>query len=437
MNKSTYWYGSSPKSWENTKVKLLFKVKNGGTPKSEVKEYWDENGLIWFTPEDVSKEGKNINDSKRKISILGMENSSANFVEPYSLVLSTRAPIGNLKLSTVKFTTNQGCKSLEGISNLDMDYYYYFFSIAKEYLNSLGQGTTFLELSNSSLKNIEVPLPDLNTQRAIANFLNKKTQNIDDLIQAKLKLIELLEEKRQSMITEAVTKGLNPNVKMKDSGVEWIGEIPDHWIVNKIKRVVEILTCGYASTPTYVEKEEGVPFLSAQNVSKSGKLVLDKYNYISHELHSSLTKYKSPLKGDILQVRVGAGIGQTCIIDVDFEFSIYVSLTHIRPSKFIHNRFLKYLLSSKKFNEFASMQTLQAGGVGNLNVSDLEKSRIPYPNLQEQIKISDYLDQKVAEIEEVIDALKTQIEKLKDYRQSLIYEAVTGKIDVRDFEIEA
>ncbi|PFN64765.1 restriction endonuclease subunit S [Bacillus cereus] len=426
MSKSTYWYGSSPKSWESTKVKLLFKVKNGGTPKSEVREYWDENGLTWFTPEDVSKEGKNINDSKRKISILGMENSSANFVEPYSLVLSTRAPIGNLKLSTVKFTTNQGCKSLEGNSNVDMDYYYYFFSITKEYLNSLGQGTTFLELSNSALKNIEVPLPDLNTQKAIANFLNKKTETIDGLIQAKIKLIELLGEKRQSMITEAITKGLTPNVKMKDSGVEWIGKIPESWNIKKIKYKFDIRKVIQSNEEPIVLSltQKGIKVKNLKDFSGQHAESYDKYQQV--EINDYVMNGMDLLTGYVDCAKFEG------VTSPDYR------VFRLKYPEECHDYYLRYFQMcyfAKIF--YGHGQGVSHFGRWRLQTDVFKGFPIPEPPIDEQFEISKYLNEKEIEINEVIEMIRVQIQNLKDYRQSLIYEAVTGKIDVRDFEVEA
>ncbi|MEX3913729.1 restriction endonuclease subunit S [Bacillus paralicheniformis] len=434
MSELTNWYGGIPKNWDYTKVKFLFKVKNGGTPKSEIKEYWDENGIIWFTPEDISKEGKTISNSKRKISELGLKNSSASYVKSSSLVLSTRAPIGNLKLSTIKFTTNQGCKSLENNPHVDMDYYYYIFSIAKEYLNSLGQGTTFLELSNSALKNTVVPLPDLCTQKVIANFLNKKTQNIDDLIIKKLKLIELLEEKRQSMITEAVTRGLNTNVKMKDSGVEWIGEIPEHWSVQKIKKVaeinssnvdkksikgeVEVLLCNYVDVYYNNQITENLEFMKATAKPEQVEKFTLKYNDVI------ITKDSESPNDIAIPSWVSTDLeGILC--------GYHLALVRAKVDK-LHGHYLYYSLESNSIREqFYS----KANGVTRFGLPKeaIKNGIIPCPPLNEQQEIATYLHEKNKEIELVVLELRKQIEKLKEYRKSLIYEAVTGKIEVRDY----
>lgn len=209
---------------------------------------------------------------------------------------------------------------------------------------------------------------------------------------------------------------------MKDSGIEWIGEIPEEWTVSKLKKITEILTCGYASTPEYFD--DGVPFISAQNV-KNGRMDLSKYNKISKELHNQLTKYKKPTKGDILQVRVGATIGNACIVEEDFDFSVYVSLSHIRATSEIYNYYLYYILSSGTFINEALNETYQGGGVGNLNVKQLKEMYVPVPSKSIQEQIAEYLNKKCIKIDKTIEKQKQIIEKLKEYKQSIIIETVT------------
>src|SRR5699024_9713078 len=219
------------KKWEEVKIKQLYNLTNGGTPKSDEPTYWEPKEIEWVTPEDLSTPGKKVNTVKRKISKRGLANSSATLINGNSVAISTRAPIGNPKLILFQYSTNQGCKSMspKQKSNSSPDYLYYFLSANEGELKNLGRGTTFLELSNFALRNFKILNPSIEEQNCIVKFLDVKTSEIDTLIEDKEKLIALLEEKRQAIITEAVTKGLNPDVKMKDSGVEWIGEIPENW----------------------------------------------------------------------------------------------------------------------------------------------------------------------------------------------------------------
>ncbi|KGH51033.1 hypothetical protein GS19_04460 [Acinetobacter idrijaensis] len=283
-------------------------------------------------------------------------------------------------------------------------------------------------------RRLPILVPPKSEQTQIANFLDHETAKIDSLIAKQEKLIELLKEKRQAVISHAVTKGLNPDVNMKDSGVEWLGQVPEHWGIWKFSHIAPIITCGVASTPTYVDESEGMPFLSAQNI-KNNKLSLHKFNHIPYELHEQLTRYRRPERGDILVTRVGAGIGEACIVDIDLEFSIYVSLTHIRVRPEIaHNKFIMYFFGTDycKFLNFDG--TVTGGGVGNLNVNNVVKYRIALPTIEEQKQITDYLDNYIEKQDQLIAKAQSAIQLMQERRTALISSAVTGKIDVRNWQ---
>ncbi|AYY52246.1 restriction endonuclease subunit S [Acinetobacter baumannii] len=295
-------------------------------------------------------------------------------------------------------------------------------------------GVSYPAINSSDLVNIAIPSIEYAEQVKIANFLDHETTKIDHLIEKQQQLIELLKEKRQAVISHAVTKGLDPNVPMKDSGVAWLGEVPEHWGIWKFAHIAPIITCGVASTPTYVEEDVGMPFLSAQNI-KNNKLSLHKFNYIPHSLHEQLTKYRKPELGDILVTRVGAGIGEACIVDIDLEFSIYVSLTHIRVnSNIANNKFVMYFFGTDYCKFLNYEGTVTGGGVGNLNVNNVVKYKIALPSLQEQQKIVEYIDHYVTKQDELILKAESAISLMQERRTALISAAVTGKIDVRNWQ---
>lgn len=209
----------------------------------------------------------------------------------------------------------------------------------------------------------------------------------------------------------------------QDSGLEWLGSIPSHWEVWKLNHFAPIITCGVAATPEY--KNEGIPFLSAQNVKKKKVDLTKGYKFISQEKHNELTRNRKPQKGDILLSRVGT-IGEGCIIDVDFEFSIFVSLTHLRLIQLVCvNEFFIYLTESSYVKALHGAVTLVGGGVGNLNVNDLREYLLPIPQLSEQQSIVNFLDHETAKIETLIAKQEKLIELLKEKRQAVISHAVT------------
>ncbi|WP_048655851.1 restriction endonuclease subunit S [Bacillus cereus] len=294
-------------------------------------------------------------------------------------------------------------------------------------------GSAQPKLTQDALANIVLPVPSLEEQRTIWKYLSEKLKDIDSLIEGKKALITLLEEKRQSTITEAVTKGLNPNVKMKDSGVEWIGEIPEYWELSRIKYVASLLNGdrgeNYPSGNDFVD--EGIPFITSHSLNKQ-YVEYSKVNYITEERYQLLRGIKIKDKDIIYCLR--GSVGKNAFVTKDGG-TIASSLMGIRANNKIHSGFLSYLLNSNL--EIGNRMVLTTGSVSdNLSAENVGTYIITLPNLQEQLDIITVLDKKTKLIDESILSMEFQIQKLKDYRQSLIYEAVTGKIDVRDFEVK-
>jgi type I restriction enzyme S subunit len=297
---------------------------------------------------------------------------------------------------------------------------------AQSRLQQTTVGMGIPHVNGDSLGQMLFSVPSSAEQRSIAAYLDEQTGKIDRLMDMRRRQMALLKEQRAALIQQAVTRGLNPNVAMKDTALPWLGEIPAHWEVRKLKGLTSILTCGYASTPDYVSDEVGVPFLSAQNVQKN-KLLLKKYNFIPKQLHQQLTRYRRPVIGDILVTRVGAGIGDACVVDTDLEFSVYVSLTHIRTSKELLNTFLVYFFQTRYSKLLNGDGTVVGGGVGNLNVQNLARYPFPLPPMHEQRSIVEYLDIEGVKTDRLLSAYTRQMELLTEYRAALIHECVTGQ----------
>lgn len=215
----------------------------------------------------------------------------------------------------------------------------------------------------------------------------------------------------------------------KDSGVEWIGEIPKHWDRIKFKYITTMMTCGHAATPHYVE-QGGKPFLSAQNI-KNEDISLSVLKFVTSELHEKLTKNHKVEKGDLLQVRVGGKdtIGQTAIFNLDFDVSIYVSLAHIKLNKLAFNGYIQFLCNSVEFKNYCGVLMKKGAGVANLNVSDVEIMRIPLPPLEEQIQIAKYLNYKKSNLDTIIAKKEQIISLLQEERTAIINQVVTKGLD--------
>jgi type I restriction enzyme S subunit len=289
-------------------------------------------------------------------------------------------------------------------------------------------GLTRVGLGQYEIDNLELPFPPPAEQRTIVAFLDCETGKIDALIAEQQQLVELLAEKRQAVISHAVTKGLNPNAKMKDSGIEWLGEVPEHWEVKRLKRVTSIIIDGAHFTPTYVD--EGIPFLRVTDI-QSEFIDMDRLKRIPLLEHIELIKRCNPRKGDILLSKNGT-IGLTKIVNWDFEFSIFVSLCLIRPTTAISTIYLERILSSNFALEQFTDSSKQTS-VSNLHLEKIREIIITLPGIDEQSDIATFLGVETAKLDTLTAEANRAIELLQERRSALISAAVTGKIDVRTF----
>jgi type I restriction enzyme, S subunit len=298
-------------------------------------------------------------------------------------------------------------------------------------------GITRFGLSISSIKSALFPCPPLHEQKNIANFLDHKTSEIDSLIVDKEELIKKLEEYKQSIISEAVTKGLNPDVRMKDSGIEWIGEIPEHWDIKKVKHLTSYI--GSGKTPrggSEIYSDTGVLFLRSQNVYSHGLKLTDRV-YISEEIDFEMrnTRVKSL---DILLNITGASIGRSSIVPEVFQkANVNQHVCIIRPllDKVIPSLLHKHIMSKMVQDQiFMHQNGSSREGLNFVQVANLVLAMPPIIKEQEELSCS--LDEIIVSTEALIQGILEGIKTLKLYRQALIYEAVTGKIDVRDYQSE-
>lgn len=281
------------------------------------------------------------------------------------------------------------------------------------------------------INDYRVAIPEKWEQTKIAQFLDHETTKIDQLIEKQQKLIKLLEEKRQAVISHAVTKGLDPNVEMKDSGVEWLGEVPRHWRVSKLKYLVEQVVDGAHFTPTYVN--EGIPFLRVTDIHKE-KINLDEVKRIPRQEHQELIKRCRPQKGDVLLSKNGT-IGVPKLIDWDWDFSIFVSLCLIKIKKgILDSKFLVPFLKSRALQE-QIFGLIKQSTVINLHLDKIENFWVCIPSLAEQKLIACFLAEQENSFDVLINKARQQIELMQERRTALISAAVTGKIDVRDWEM--
>ncbi|HIF9121232.1 TPA: restriction endonuclease subunit S [Photobacterium damselae] len=275
-----------------------------------------------------------------------------------------------------------------------------------------------------------LPWPSYQVQSEVVAFLDRKTAQIDEAIAIKQKQIELLKERKQIIIQQAVTQGLNPDVPMKDSGVDWIGTIPEHWDIAKLKLLTDKIVDGAHFTPTYVAS--GVPFLRVTDLTnmRSGLINWGQVRYIPEKEHKELIKRAKANVGDVLLSKNGT-IGLTKVIDWEEEFSFFVSLCLIKVKKNLSPYYFEAFFNSPIVDRqitFGSSRT----SVTNLHLEKIKELLIVLPPIEEQAMIVDYIKSFSTDYDEAINIQTQQIEKLKEYKTTLINSAVTGKIKVTE-----
>ena len=293
------------------------------------------------------------------------------------------------------------------------------------------------DLPSVALDNTAVIIPSMKEQKNIAMFLDTKCAEIDALTADVQTQIDTLEQYKRSIITEAVTKGLNPDVEMKNSGVEWIGDIPESWSFPKITHILDyshpypIGDGDHGSIKSTEYKEEGIPFIRVQNLGFATELNLENIVYISESQNETI-KNSSLFPGDVLFAKTGATIGKVGIVPQEIQTANTTShIGKITVSKNVNSRFIYYVLASyvgyKQFWDIAAQKSTRP----ELSIDEIKTIHVLLPqNVEEQAEIVEYLDAKCLHIDEAINTKKEQLATLDEYKKSIIYEYVTGKKEV-------
>ncbi|SDC25851.1 restriction endonuclease subunit S [Acinetobacter boissieri] len=426
-NSSINWLGDIPEHWQKVRTKDIFNYR-----KEEALEN-DEIITAFRDGQVTLRKNRRSDGFTNSIKEHGYQHIYNGDLVIHEMDAFAGA-IGVSDSSGKSTPVYTVCYSKDQNSNHHF-YSHFFRTMAKiGFINSLAKGIRVrsTEFRWNESKNVYLAFPPKIEQHKIVSFLDQETTKIDKLIAKQEQLIELLEEQRKSVISHAVTKGLDPNVAMKDSGVEWLGEVPESWFTPSIKHILEIsITDGPHETPEFVD--EGIPFISAEAISK-GKINFEKKRgYITKELNAIYSKKYSPKLNDIYMVKSGATTGKVALVETTDIFNIWSPLAVFRCHKNkILPKFLFLVFNSSHFYD-ALVLNWSYGTQQNIGMGVLSNIEIPLPSLNEQSTIINYLDQENQKMDILVSKQKALIEKLKEYRASVISHAVTGKIDVREW----
>ncbi|HWB27622.1 MAG TPA: restriction endonuclease subunit S [Chitinophagaceae bacterium] len=416
------WMKEIPTSWDTASLNHVVKFIMGQAPHSDSYNT-DGEGEIFIKTGDFGDLRPNIKWYTTKPLVFASEE------DVFMCVVG--ATSGKVNLG-VNGTISRSIAALRPSKRLSQKYLYYYLACNYQRLNDAAQGSAQGIINKTILAGIKVPLPSIKEQTKIAQYLDHQTSIIDQLILQKEKLIELLKEKKQAVINEAVTTGLNPNAKMKESSLEWLGAIPQAWNLVQIRHLNTKVGSGV--TPkggAEVYTEEGVIFIRSQNVHFDG-LRLDDVVRIDLDTHEKMTGSKVQFKDVLLNI-TGASIGRCCVVDIHEEMNVNQHVCIIRPTQRVLPEYLNLVLQSNIGQVQIKLGTT-GGNREGLTFEAIKEFTIPLPELTEQQEILHKVQSSLKRYYELENLNSIQINKLKEYCQSIIAEAVTGNIDVRDWQ---
>lgn len=448
------WVGDIPKSWNVKRLKNIGRLYSGLSGKAgddfSKEPVLGHKPFINFT--NVANNNKIVGDNFGYVRI--DENENQNSVEEGDLFFlmssENQEDVGKCSVLNENFGElylNSFCKGFRpndtGVNSHFINYLLNSSSMS-QLLSLEGRGFTRINLRMEGVYNLPVLVPPAEEQTQIAKYLDCKTAQIDDLISKKEKLIELLKEERIAIINQAVTKGLDPNVPMKDSGIEWLGEIPEHWEVPKLWHLLmmqklEIQDGNHGSLyPKQEEfKTEGVPFIKPRDI-RNGGVNFSTCDCLTPQ-HAASLRIGFSLPNDILLVNRGGTIGRMARMPLIPNGLDYViinpQMTYLRCRDGLDSDFTYFQCLSDVFQE--SLEQVKAFGstFSFLGLSNMGDFPFVLPPLDEQKDISQYINEKLDATDTSIDKMFSEIELLKEYKTALISEVVTGKVDVRDVEV--
>jgi type I restriction enzyme S subunit len=419
------WLGKIPSHWTALKIKRLCQVRRGASPRPiEDPVYFDEAGeYAWVRISDVTASEKYLFSTEERLSELGKNKSVA--LEPGRLFLSIAASVGKPIITKIKCCIHDGFVYFVGLKQ-DSEYLYYLFK-SGQLFSGLGKLGTQLNLNTDTIGDIRIPLPPLPEQRAIATFLDRETARIDALIGHKERLIALLEEKRQAILSHAVIRGLNPAALLKDSGVPWLGMVPKDWNVTSFKRATKRVVVGIAEAATHAYTDEGVPIIRSTNVRPSN-LLTDDLLFIQ-PWFAEQNRSKFLFAGDLVTVRTGYP-GVTAVVPKSLHRSQCFTLLISTLKVDCNPAYFSFVLNSSSSRAYFEVEGWASAQL-NISVPILQYLPVPIPPVNEQAKIVDYLQCRLGSLDATVERIRDGMARLQEYRTALISAAVTGQIDVR------
>ena len=420
------WLGEVPEHWQMRRMKTLFEIKKRIA------------GEIGYDILSITQNGIKIKDTESNEGQVAMDYAYYQFVYPGDFAMNHMDLLtGYIDISKVEGVTSPDYRvfSIRKATACHPSYFLRLFQNAyhQKIFYAFGQGASQFgrwRLPTKAFNEFALPYPPLTDQVLIGHFLDRETTKIDALIEEQQRLIELLKEKRQAVISHAVTKGLNPDAKKRDAGLKWIGKIPASWTATRVKYAVSHIVDCLHTTPTY-DGELLFPAIRTADV-EPGRLLLRQTRLVSEEVYLERVQRLEPQADDILYSREGERFGMAALVPPDTRVCLGQRMMMFRPDPSFDPGYLMWALNSS-----AVYQQVLEGITGptapHVNIGLVINFVIPAPHLTEQREISRHIDTTVNRMDDLVARAQDGIELLEERRFALISAAVTGKIDVRNY----
>lgn len=411
-----------PSGWKIGKLKYFYKFETGFTPPTTRPEYYTLDGEMWVTIADMCN--SEVTSSKNRISKLYADSIKAKKVPRGSLLYSFKLSLGKTSIAGCDTYTNEAIASFSSEKNPCINFLKYSSCMIED--NALENIYGAKLLNRERIENAIIVFPPIKTQERIAEYLDKRCSRIDECIKKLQAQLQLVSSYRQSLITRAVTKGLDPNVEMKDSGVEWIGSIPREWKTSKISFVSDV-TLGKMLCPRQTDSEQTLEtYLCAGSISWDGVKDYIKEMWFSSKEKSELLL----IAGDVLVVEGGAGFGMTTLYKGEHSPCYFQnSIIRVRGHhNVMTSDFINYWM---RFTYTAYLKTVcNEATFSHYTKEKVSETPILVPPLNEQKKIADFCKLVDERVKTICAGIENQISKLNEYRSSLISAAVTGQLAI-------
>lgn len=419
------WLGQVPEDWVVKRLSYSTRFKGGSTPSKNEDQFWIDGTIPWVSPKDMKR--KEIHDTEDHLTELGALQSASGLIDPGHVMMVVRSGILRhsipAAINRVPVTVNQDMRVFLPFRELKSEFIYWVIEGLQKTLVELWSkpGTTVESLETEYVNSSPFPVPSIEEQTAIADFLDKKTAEIDDLIAKKEELLRLLAEQRTALITHAVTKGLNPNAPMKPSGIDWLGDVPEGWDVVPFKWCCQVQS---GQVDPKLDGYKRLPLIAPDHIeSGTGRLL----PYESAEEQGAISGKYQFEAGEILYSKIRPELSKVALAPEAGLCS--ADMYAIRAMEGLRPEFLFFQMLSRHFHRFAVLESMRVA-MPKINREGLGIFPVMVPDKDIQGGILDHIQTELAKMDLAEKKITTARDYLKEYRSAVITNAVTGKIKV-------